>query len=365
MAVNLQTLLGRDNLTGVITDVAGGVPSDGLPPGLFGLTRPVVGNTASYFKVANTRRSARLTDYGSRARTRNKSGIEEVPVKLMHSLEMITHEPATLTNLMSPDEATQRLGEAEVGRQTGEFARLFQNLRVSSVASTLANGQIYFDRDGELSGSTQTGGRDIDFSVPAGNQTQVDALGDGDIIDASWSTAGTDIIGQMIGLQTAAVKLSGQSVRHAIYGADVPGYLAANTALKDLVANNASLNTAAAAGRAAPVLDLQWWNGAGLFFEDQNGTKTDWLLSDEIIFLPEPNRDWWEIIEGSLPISQNVGASASASEDLLGQVTLAQGLFSVAEISSGVPAGITQIAGDTFLPTLKNPNAIFIANVAF
>jgi hypothetical protein len=55
-------------------------------------------------------------------------------------------------------------------------------------------------------------------------------------------------------------------------------------------------------------------------------------------------------------------ASTLSSLSSLSALTSAYGLFSYSVLMTD-PVAIKQVAGDTFLPTLKVPAAIFIANV--
>ena len=185
MAKTLQQVLGGENLTGVINSAAGGVPDDLLPPGLQAATRTVDGDVGTYYKVENTRKTARQKAYGSKAEERGHEQVVEQPMKLIHAVEMQRHKPDTLMNLRSTNGGKQILGEQEVSRQVVEFKRLFTNLRLGAIYSTLANGKIWFDADGELLPSASGTSVTVDWSVPAGNQNQLDALGAGAIIDAS------------------------------------------------------------------------------------------------------------------------------------------------------------------------------------
>lgn len=367
MSVNLQALLGLPNLTALIQEVAGGVPQL-LPPSLFTLTRPVEGDSATYYKHSMTRQTASLTDYGGTARNRGHAGMTEVPIKLMHSLEVIRHKPHTLLNLLdtaSPSNfGRQQMGMQEIARQTANFAMRFTNLRRAAVYSIFRDGKIYFDGDGNLLSSSSGAVRTVDFSVPAGNQNQLNALGEGNIIAASWATSSTDIVGQIDALRTAASKLTGLPIRHALYGPKVKNYLFRNDTLKDLIANNGSLNAAAAQGKVPdPLIDLTWWDVQGAFYADNGNVNRNFYGDDTIIFIPEPSREWWEIVEGTIPIAQvqnNLSGDAVAA---LSDATMAAGMFSLAHVTGPVPATIEHFGGDTFLPTLVNPNAIFIANV--
>jgi hypothetical protein len=364
MAKALASIIGGRNLTGVINSVQGGVPTDVLPPRLFQPTgAPVQGDTGTYFRRTQTRKTARQAAYGSKAREREMQGTTEVPVKLIHSVESQVHKPATLMNLMSPEGVKQRMGEDEVAYQTGEFARLFGNLRTASVFSALSLGLIYFDGAGNLLPSSTGAVVSVDFSVPAGNKDQLDWDGNGAIIGASWGTAGTSIIGDLEALQYAARALTGLPLRHAIYGANIPGYLLGNTQMKELFSRAAETRAAFIRG-AIPngILDLTWWPGSQAFYQDNDGTNRQFVGGDTVIFLPEITSDWWMFKLGTYPVPRGVGQVTENPLQMVSQLEAMPGMFSYTTVGVN-PVSIEQIAGDTFLPIITNPNAIFIADV--
>jgi hypothetical protein len=360
----LEQILGAKNLCGVIEAVKSIGASQLLPPNFLKSTRRVEGNTCTYFRVEGIRKTARLATYGSPSRVRNLSGVSEIPVTLMHTSESISHDVSTLVNLKNfINEEKQKLGEQEVARRTAEFKQLFMNLRSAAIFSLLSQGAIHFDAEGNLLPSSSDAAVTIDFGIPAGNLNQLDALGDGDIIDASWATAGTDIVGQIQALKQAAVQLSGYPLRHAFYGKSILGFLQANDILKLYLQNNQKYQEIIAGGEIPDgLLGLTWHPMSEAFSELESGGKF-WVGDDTVIFTPEPDLSWYEFIEGSTPVPVNL-ERASDSVDALRQVILQYGMFSYAKITDD-PVAIKQVSGDTCLPIIKVPKAVFIATVKF
>jgi len=97
------------------------------------------------------------------------------------------------------------------------------------------------------------------------------------------------------------------------------------------------------------------------FFTNHAGSDTDWAADDLVVFAPEPGPEWLEWLEGTYPIPQSLTLSGDAAQ-ALASLQPAQGMFSYAAVSIN-PPGVTQYFGDTFLPVIKVPNAIFIADV--
>lgn len=361
MTKAIEQVLGAKNLVGLIQGVLGGVPDDLLPPGFWaggGNVTQTDGNTATYFKVDGTRQTARLVHYGAPSVKRALAGVTEVPVKLLHTFEHQHHTPATMMNLMAEDsEAKQRMGQQTVARQVGNFGRLFANLRVSMVYSILNFGAIYFDGDGNLLPTSSGAVVTVDFQVPANNKNQLNS-----IIAASWATAGTDIPLHVSQIRKTARKTTGYPIRYAFYGENIPTYFAANDYVSNLLFNSPKLTEDLARGDVPDeLMKLKWLPLSEAFFVDAAGTAQEWTNVDRVVFTPEPSPEWWEWLEGTYPVPQNLQITSDASSALSGLSPVAGG-FSYAELTTD-PPGIKHLAGDTVLPLLKVPGAVFIADV--
>jgi len=364
MAKTLQQILGGKNLTGVIQGVAPGVPDDLLPAAFLSSTRTVEGEYGTYTKVEGTRKTARIAQYGSPSQLRQLKGLSEVSVKLIHTVESIYHKPAVLMNMTNlADDQKQRLGEQEIARRTGEFKRLFVNLRLAAVYSLLAQGAVYFDAEGNLLPDSSGAHVTVDFGVPSGNKGQLDAFGGGDII-SDWSSADADIHKQVAALKKAARKLTGYSIRRAFHGANILDYFLGNTKLKELINGNTSFQEDAASGEIPNgFLGLQWHPVDEAFYVDKDDAYQDFFDPDTVVFTPEPTPDWYELLEGTYPVPTDVGGVAGEGTAAIGSVSIEGGMFSYAVVTAD-PVAIKHVAGDTFLPVLKVPKSIFIAKVA-
>lgn len=363
----LREILGARNLCGVIEEVKGGLAEDILPPSFLRSTRTVEGDHCTYRKVQGTRKTARLVHYGSPSQKRNLSGISEQAVKLVHAFEHIHHNPTTLMSLQQMESETkQKLGMQEVSRQTKEFKQLFLNLRVASVFSALFTGHIYFDSEGNLLSSSSDNTIDINFGIPAGNQNQCDILGDGAIIDAVWSEAGTGIHTHIASIITAVRKLCGYKLTHAFYGASILDYFLGNTKLKELINRNTSLQASFMKNEIADgFLGVEKWiKVTDDFYVDKDGSYQSFMGSDKIIFTPTPSPEWYELIQGTFPVPTNIGNLTVDGIAAMRSIYEKAGMFSYAQVKSD-PVSIKHLAGDTFLPVIKVPNAVVVADVNF
>lgn len=362
MAKSLKQILGGRNITAATQGVKGGLPIN-LPAEFFTTTENIEGDIAEWFKINGSRRTARLVLYGGASKAADLQGVSSQTAKMIHTFEHQDHRPSALKNLLSPAGGKQQQGRDSIGRQIGEFRRRFVNLRTAAVMQMLALGKIYFDGDGNLLPSSSGAVFTVDFQIPAGNKNQLDVFGAGAIIGASWGTAGTDILGDLRALKKAAKKKTGYPLMYAFYGENIPGYINSNTVIKEYLSRSPRMQEAVYTGDIPDGLGgLTWIPVDDSFYEDQDGSIQDLVGGDTVIFTPAVDPSWYGLMQGSYDVPAEasvVGESALDALDVLEEVF---GMFGYAEITTDPPT-IRQYGGDTFLPCLKVPEAVFIADV--
>lgn len=380
-AGSIEEILGARNLIGMIQSVVGGVPADIMPPEFYKASRTCEGNRGTYFKVRGTRQTARIVQYGGASKARELPGVSEEPVTLLHTFEHIIHQPSLLQNLLAEDqrdpsaEVKQKLGLQTVSRQIATFGDLFKNLRVSAIYSALAKGAIYWDANGNLLATSAGAFTTVDYSVPSGNKDQLNVFGAGNIIGTSWDDPTADINVQCRNIIKAGRKLTGYVPTHAFYGANVPGYIASNNTVKQILTGSARYAEATATTEIPdgtfgikkwiPIAEAFFAKGAdGIALgDDETSSYADWFSDDQVVFTPDASPDWWEVLEGTYPVPR----AFTITKDTMQQIQSLQqiaGPFSYAVIQDD-PVTIKQLAGDTFLPIIKVPGAIFNATVKF
>jgi hypothetical protein len=359
----LEQILSGKNLSGLIQSVKSGIPIR-IPAAFLNPNRTIKGNTGKYRKVEGTREVARIVQYGSPAERRAQKGISEVPFVCMHSFEKQAHELTTLINLLdAASDAEQQMGRSEVTRQTTLFKQLFMNLRIAAVTMALSKFHIYADSNGNLQTGSSGAAIDVDYGVPSTHYNSGAAgcnpLG-ANIITAQWDLAATDIIGQLRELKQAAVNVSGYPLRYAFYGDSIPGWIAANTTASNYMQANGDLSRQFIETGEVPngFMGLQWVPLGDAFFVDENGAVQNLVADDEVIFTPEPSLDWYELVQGTFPVPTNFGSVVSDVQALISGVQQVAGMFSYAAGEVNPPSA-TQYAGDTFLPLIKVPGALY------
>ena len=363
--VSLLDILAAPNLCGVIQGTTTGIPNV-FPAGFFKVDQTVDKDSGTYFRVTGTRTTARAVAYGSPSLARQLRNVEEVPFKLIHVAENVNFPMAQFRNLM--DKGTLNIDEKgvkEITRQVREARKNVDNLRVAALTQMLFNGQIYFDGQGNLLPASSGARTTVDFAVPAGNKNQLNWDGNGNVLSAGWETTSTDIATQLINLRRAAERLTGYELRHAFYGRNVPGYLTSNTTLQSYFIRNQETNAEylRTADVPSPLLGLSWHPAYSAFFEDANGNDQSLVGDDQVVFTPEPDTDWVGFLEGTIDVPGSVTYAADIGT-ALDSVVPASGMFAYGSITTD-PVAIKLVYGDTFLPVLKVPKAIFIATVNF
>lgn len=362
----IEAILHHKNIMGVVEKVKDGVPDGILDPTFFRPTKQIIGNEGTYFKVESTRQVARAVNYGSPSVKAKTKGISKQSVTLIHAYENFDHNPNTVALLLSEDNQEQQLGAKNVARRVQQLLQRSINLRRAAWYIAMANGKIWLDGDGNLLASASGAVVTIDFGVPAGNKGQCDWDGKGAIIGASWATGSTDVVGHMMKFQKAGLALTGYAPRTVYYGANIPGYVAKNTSMKEYLktASGGAMAKIVASGMIPDGFAGFNWRPAYLAsYEDKDGT-TQWHWGDDTIVVTPAANDpgWFAFLEGSYSIPTDVGVMHSDAMAALRSLKKVFGMFSYADVIKD-PVTVRQYAGDTFLPIITVPKSIFIADV--
>lgn len=352
MTLPIESILGIDTLTGLVANPKGGVPMPSLPAGFLTTVNPVESSTSYYNRVTNVRTVSQLTDQNAPAKPAGSPNAGKIPVTLAHSREFMLHGPELLQRLLQPgSQMVQDRAMAEVSRKTVEFNRRFDNGRIAAVCSALLTGFIYYDANGNLKASDQSA-ITVDFGVPTNNKNNTNI--------GSWDTDSTDIAGQLWTERRRLNQLTGLTYNNVVYGKNIPGHLGSNASFQQYINGSPALSQAFASNTipANFVADgLTWWTGADKWYVDSDGTTQNWVGDNQIVLLPDPSSDWYEIQEGPYLIPEDVGTVYGGSEGAINGFAPVSGRFSYA-IKSNDPPGIKQFIGDTFLPVVKVPGAI-------
>jgi len=364
MPTTIQEVLSGRILTGTIQTVKAGVGEDALPPGLVNpSTVRVEGETGTYYLVEGTRQTARLVQQSAPSVRRTMSGVQTRNVNIPRFAENMAVKADTLTQLESTDTGRQDMGVQEVARMVAESKQVLVNGRNASIISAFALGAIYYDSAGQLLPTSAGAAVTINYSVPSGNQAQLNVDGTGAVIAATWATAATGIVKQIQNLRKAARKLTGYPLKHALYGSNVLDYILSNTQLKEIINRSPAYQEAFSAGVIPNgLLGFTWWPAYETYFASANGTVNEVFGADTVTFIPDPSVEWYERMEGATRVPKGVAIATDLS-DAHSNSALTTGMYSYAYQTLD-PLGHTMVYGDVQCPVIKVPGAVFIAKVA-
>lgn len=362
----IEQVLHFENILKVIEAIRGGVPGGILPESMFTGFSKCLGNIGHYTRIESTRQTAQAVMYGAPSKNVQLKGVSKVPVTLIHSFECFQHNPIVSTLLQSEDGGEQKYGVEIVGRQTASLTQRNINLRRAAWYQALTLGKIHFDSEGDLLSSAAGAAITVDFSIPAGNKNQLNALGKGNILAATWSNAATDIISQIKNLQKAAANLTGYQIATAYYGANIPGYVGANTIMKEYIKTSPGWSPKLGQSKIPDGLfNLRWRDASLANYVDKTGTVKFFWADDMVVFAPDvADLGWYDFVEGSYPLPTDVGTLHGDAVAATSDLQTIYGLGGYAQVTHD-PVGIKQYSFDTFLPVIAVPKSIFIGTVKF
>lgn len=219
-----------------------------------------------------------------------------------------------------PVTSVDSMGENYIMRQKQYLASRVANM-IEFQTCALMRGSYTFDQDGdELRQGFSGGETTIDFQIPAGNKNQLDMLGDGAIIGASWATTTTDIPGDCMQVNDAMNSLNGMGIEHAICNSVTFQYVLNNDKIK---AQAGTANTPfqsyekTGPGRFAVVFRaIPWlqWHIIDYRLDIWNGTteaNTKLIADDQVTFIPAPNSNWVQYLNGGEVVTEGPNGARS------------------------------------------------------
>lgn len=365
MALSIEEILGYVPLTKAIETVKSGVPRL-LPPAFYN-RRPefrVLGDKTRRIEVAGTRKNAKIVPYGAPALQIDHLPLNGRDIRLLHTEEKIAFSHELFLQLREFESYTVMTKLAEEARRQVMNASTRQlNLLTSSVHVMLAKGKLWFSSDNELLASSAGAALEIDYGIPANNLNQLNG-----IIDASWALASTNIPLHLKKIRERARLTTGFPLKYALYGKNIMSHLLRNDFVKSYLVSLGGADRAKTfldSGEIpSKMFDFEWIPMNETFFDSESGTTTEIWDEDTIMFCPDPADPMvYGIYEGSYPVLKKFDMTG----DAMGQ--FANWDHQYGAYGYGYPSfppnplGIFGVYGDTFLPSLHNGSAYFLADV--
>jgi major capsid protein E len=260
------------------------------------------------------------------ARVPAQAASRQKPLKMGHQhgtfprsaecIPLLDEELLNRRKIGGPDSALDRGGATFITRQELYLAQRFANL-IEFQTAAMIRGQYTYSQDGDELRHGFTGGdATVDYKIPAGNKSQLNMLGGGNILDADWATAATDIPQHLHEINAAMVQLTGMGLAHVVLTSVGWQYIVNNTKVQQQGGSESTVfetmkrvgsGEFSAVLRALPwitfhVIDygLDVWSGSSEVY-----TK---LIEDtHAAFLPEPSPSWAAYLEGSEIVTEGPG----------------------------------------------------------
>lgn len=319
MAITFAELFNTQVVTGVISEFA--APKSRLQS--FFRMRPsdpaydsVDGRTVSWDIFNRTRQLAQIrapgTGPGSRAP--DKTGQKHAEcIRTHEQIPLLEDKLYNMRPIGGAIGTVDERGQRYVALQQRNASQRVQNNR-EMLISRMTRGSLQIKIEGDTWHLVDSGGHiTIDFGLPAGNQGQLDMLGEGDILNVSWATVATaDIPQDCLQINRAFERLHGQQLTHA-WCDSVTISLVMNNAKMSSIAGTANrvFSTFQRSGFSGPdgVPDtgftivfeaipwLTWHVYDGVLEVD--GSDTAIFPSNKVLFTAEPDPQWVTWVEGS------------------------------------------------------------------
>ena len=144
-----------------------------------------------------------------------------LPAEILHNLSKIS-DPAV----------RDKSGADMIARQTDYLGEKSANWRKAMLIGMLRD-SLYYTVDGDDVKFSYSSGNRINFQMPAGNKSQLDMLGEGNIINQTWSNLDTDIPDHLGKINRGFQILCGGRLAGAIITHQIFNYMRRNNVIQE------------------------------------------------------------------------------------------------------------------------------------
>ncbi len=180
-----------------------------------------------------------------------------------------------------------------------------------------------------------------------------------------WSLAATDIEKSLRVARQGFIKTSNYNPTTILYGVNIPSYLANNTSMQTYMSRNQKMGFEFAKSNEIPAgtLDFNWVPVYNAYFQGYDGTLNTICGASDIVILPDPDDNWYELVDVGTMIPTGIGQISGDIQTLLGSLQPAFGKFAYAAFQGIDPVSLKAITGDYFFPAVKTTLLQWIATV--
>jgi hypothetical protein len=286
------------------------------------------GRQGSYEVYNNTRKVGKGRAPGTAAATSAAQAVGEVPFVYprMHDSVFLAAEKVHNLARIGDEAARDIAGQEMIRRQTQTLGQKAGNFRAAMVAGMFRD-SLYVHQTGDDWYFNYTSASSlfrINFQRPAGNLSQLDMLGDGDIIDVSWDNPSANIPKHVGDINAAFEELYGGRLENILVTSNVWNEVLNNDKVgaQAGIANSPFRTLSRVAGTRADGSDINvetavlaskptitWWiTDEGLELGDEGSeTFTKYVGDNNAVFMGSPDSGAYSISVGSEPIAEVEG----------------------------------------------------------
>ncbi len=251
-----------------------------------------------------------------------------------------------LSPIIGPNSQIDSGGQSYIARQTVHLAEKFNNT-IELMTTGMFQDNLYFQLNGDnflpvIGAPTAPAlGVQIPFQMPAGNKTQLNMLGTGNILQVGWQNVAAPIIKNCIQINASMTQLSGYQLQH-IWMNNLTWYnVLLNTEIRNTAGTSntpfaeydraAEMNADGLPGSefAAILRGIPWvqwhmaddvlvtggdidpsWAQGAADITSGAATFTKVFPDNTAMFCPTPSPDWCEMYHGAEWIVENEGQNA-------------------------------------------------------
>ncbi len=348
-------------LTSAVEVIRGGIPRP-LTDKFYETREQFSGTVASYVNWQGTRQVARMQPANAPPQPTNKLPLSSTSVVMLSYQESMPFAEELIRWLREWEDykPQQNMALRNIMMQGEEFGRRFENAEVAAVNGTIANGKLWFDNQGNMLPSSSGAFNTVDQFIPTNNTGTLNGLLTGSFADPNFDIV--TFVSQK--LKPRALLDTNYPVRTAVYGANIPGYLAINnyTKLQWGYQKEVAMAYLATGGIPKDFLGLEWINASEMYYQDASSVNQLQFPPDQITFMPEITKQTWTVYEGSTFIPTNfnpvadVGAALKSWAEKFGR-------WRYAYVPQGMRT-LIDIAGHVFAPRFKIPGSVYLLNAA-
>lgn len=328
------------------------------------------GRHGAFNIVDNSRKVAKGTAPGAPAAQSVLANVGGIPFTFPRMHDSIKLLMETFSNLGTIENPAQRdlMGRRMVELQTKIKAQEAANWRKAALIGALRS-TLFALKDGEDYNWSFTGGISVSNQIPAGNKTQLDMLGAGNIIGTTWANVASPIIQQLGLINAGFQQLCGGALRGIICPNAIWQNVLKNTDVKAVagIANTPFINLKfegspklAATMKNVKIAQLVSEPQLTFYITDEvvelwDGTTAKVCPDTQAIFLGfEPDDGTVAMYEGSEPISEYDGGPMSTRTG-----------FNSWMVDRSNPTCKEIFFLDNAMPIIHVPKAVAIGTVVF